>query len=505
MTRSSGFVALRRALRPSAARVFAPAVLVLALGIALGAAGCGKGQGKALVTTGSRRLTVDQFMEYARMPQVMEPYAALPESAQKKALFEDLLSYEVLAEAGTRAGFDKDSSYTNIERDALPRLLPDALYDKHVGNTVKVTEAEAKLFYESQKDEHRLAVILATDEAVAAGAIQRLDAGEKFADVAKAMSQDPGTSPEGGEIPGWLTLGQLPPEVEKAIAPLKVGQHTRAIPQRTGSYIFTVLETRPRKDAPPFESNKQGVITMLESRKKGAIVDQYLLGLKSQYSLKLDGPGWTVVNGKVLALPDSMSRMLATDPHKAGLTDAELGETIATWKGRTFTVQDLISEINRTPMNERPPSNNVNMVKMFVEGKGMNEILIAEANRENLAKSPRVQGEIDRARSAYLVNKYVEKTIPVSAVGFPTPAALDSTTRALVSASGGAAPANLTFQALPPQVQQQIVSDWQTKRRQALLKAEVQRLKDEIKPVIDDAALKVIPWPVPAAAEKENA
>lgn len=499
MTRSSGFVAL---LRRSAA---APAVLVLALGVALAAAGCGKGQGKALVTTGSRRLTVEQFTEYARNPQVMQPYVALPESAQKKALFDDLLSYEVLAEAGTRAGFDKDSTYRNIEQDALPKLLPDALYDKHVGNAVKVSEAEAKLFYDSQKEEHRLAVILAVDEAVAKTAIARLDAGGKFADVAKATSQDPGTAPNGGEIPGWLTFGQLPPEVEKALLPLKVGEHTGAIPQRTGSYIFALLESRPRKDPPPFEANKQGVITMLESRKKGAIVDAYLLGLKREYRVTVDGPGWTVLNDKMLALPDSLARLLATDPHRAGLTDAELGEKIGSWKDRTFTVQDLITEINKTPMNERPPSNNTSMVKMFVEGKAMNEILVAEAKQEGLADSPKVKGELDRARSAYLVNKYVEKTIPAGAVGFPTPAELDSTTHALVSASGASAPANLTFQALPPQVQQRIVSDWQTKRRQALLKAEVERLKGEIKPVVDDAALKAIPWPVPAAAEKEKA
>ena len=502
MTRSSGFAALRRT---RAARFAAPAVLLLALTVVLGATGCGKSQGKALVTTGSRRLTVEQFEEYGRDPQVMMPYAALPESAQKKALFEDLLSYEVLAEAGIRAGFDKDSAYANIAKDNLPRLLPDALYDKHIGNTVKVTEAEAKLFYDSQQTEHRLAVILAMDDAVSKTALARLAAGEKFADVAKAVSQDPSTAQTGGEIPGWLSLGQLPPEVEKAIAPLKVGEHTGAIPQRTGAYIFSVLETRPRKDPPPFETNKQAVIGMLESRKKGALVDQYLLGLKSQYALKVDGPGWAVLNDKMLMLPDSLARHLATDPHKAGMTDAELGQTVASWTGHTYTVQTLITDMNKTPMNERPPSNNVNMVKMFIEGKAMNEIMIAEATKEGLADSPRVKGALDRARSSYLVQKYVEKTVPASAVGFPSPADLDSTTNALVSAAAGHAGANLTFQTLPPQVQQQIVSDWQGKRRQALLKVEVDRLKAEYKPTIDQAALNAIPWPIPAAADKEKA
>jgi parvulin-like peptidyl-prolyl isomerase len=170
------------------------------------------------VTTGSRRLTVEQFEEYARNGEVMQPYFALPETAQKKALFEDLLSYEVLAAAGARAGFDKDSAYAKIESDALPRLLPDALYEAHIGSSVKVSESEARIFYDAQKEENRLAVIALADEATAKSALAKLEGGTAFAEVAKAMSVDPNAARSGGEIPGWVTLGQLPLDVEKAVA-----------------------------------------------------------------------------------------------------------------------------------------------------------------------------------------------------------------------------------------------------------------------------------------------
>lgn len=493
MTRSQGFV-LR-------SRLLLPAILV-----ALAAAGCGKAQeGHTLVTTGSRRLTVEQFQEYARNGEVMQPYLALPESAQKKALFDDLLSYEVLAEAGVRAGFDKDSAYTHIESDALPRILPDALYDAHIGSTVKVSESEARIFYDGQKEEYRLAVIALADEAGAKTALARLEAGTSFADVAKTMSVDPNAGTTGGEIPSWVTLGQLPLEVEKAVAPLTPGQHTGVIVQPNGAYIFTLLEKRPRKDAPPFDQNKDEVVKMLESRKKGALVAQYLGGLKKQYELKLDGPGWPVVGDKILQMPDSTARWLATDPKRAGVTEAELKQTIATWTGRTYTVQDFITDMTKAELNDRPPAGNVALAKLFVEGKAMNAILIAEAKKEKLDKSPKVTQQIDRAKSSYLVNKYVEKTLPPGAVGFPTPAQLDSAMNVMIQMSGQQAPPNLTFAALPPQLQQQVVADWQTKHRQALLKAEVDRLKAELKPVVDEKAFQAIPWPVPAEAEKEKA
>lgn len=476
------------------------------LTLAVLVAGCGKTQeGHTLVTTGSRRLTVEQFEEYARNAEVMQPYYALPETAQKKALFDDLLSYEVLAAAGDRAGFAKDSIYVNIERDALPRILPDALYEAHIGNQVKVSESEAKLFYDGQNEEHRLAVIAVPDANSGKAALARLDRGEKFADVAKTASIDPNARTSGGEIPGWITFGQLPVDVEKAVAPLKNGEHSALIEQPNGSYIFELIESRPRKDPPPFEQNKGDIVKMLENRKKSALVAAYLGGLKKQYAVTVDGPGWTIVDTKVLALPDSLARWLATDPKRAGLTDAELGQTVATWTGKNYTVKDFIHDMTAAPMNERPPAGNSALAKLFIEGKAMNEILVTEAKKEKLDQSPKVKQQIERAKSSYLVNKYVEKTLPAGAIGFPSTAELDSAMHVLVSGMGAKAPPNLTFAALPPQIQQQIVADWQTKRRQALLKAEVDRLKAELKPVVDDKAYQSIPWPVPAEAEKEKA
>ena len=473
---------------------------------ALAIAGCAKHEeGHTLVTTGSRRLTVEQFEEYARNSDVMQPYLALPESAQKKALFDDLLSFEVLAEAGTRAGFDKDSTYAHIEAEALPRLLPDALYDKHIGKTVKVSESEARLFYDAQKEEHRLAVIAVGDERQAKAALALIDNGKPFADIAREMSIDPSARQSGGEINGWVTYGQLPVDVEAALAPLKPGQHTGAIAQPQGTYIFQLIETRERKDKPAFDANKEQIIKMLEDRKKGALVAQYLTGLKKQYALKLDGPGWTVIGDKILALPDSLARWLPTDPKRAGVTDAEMGQTAATWTGKNYTVKDFVTDMAAASINDRPPAGNVELARLFVEGKAMNAILVAEAKKEKLDQSPKVAAQIARAKSSYLVNKYVEKTVPPGAVGFPSATALDSITTAMVAMSGAKAPPGIKFAALPPQIQQQIVSQWQMTHRQQLLKAEVDRLKAELKPVVDDKALQSIPWPVPAEAEKEKA
>src|SRR5687767_16008839 len=96
---------------PSAGAALA---LALALGIALGAAGCAKDREPTLVTIGSRKLTVEDFKAFAREPQIAQQYGALPESAQKRGLLDDLIHYELLAEAAVRKGYDKDTAYTRL-------------------------------------------------------------------------------------------------------------------------------------------------------------------------------------------------------------------------------------------------------------------------------------------------------------------------------------------------------------------------------------------------------
>src|SRR5438552_1539855 len=291
--RMSSLRGARRRISPSRPLL---AVAVLAAGLVAGfAGGCAKPSDRALLTVGDRHMTRADFEEYARDPQVTMRYMMLPESLQKHALFDDLESYELLAAAGEKDGFTKDSDYVHLEDIAAPRLLQDALYDKHIGTVLKVSEDEARIFYESPKLEYRLAVIMLPDTNAARSVLQRLAQGETFANVAKTASMDPGTSANNGEIQGWLSLMQLSPAAEDALTPRHKGEHTGAIVDRTGVFVFNGLDTRPRKIDTPFDKVKGQMIQMLEARKKGVLVDKYLADLRTKADLKVDGPGWPIV------------------------------------------------------------------------------------------------------------------------------------------------------------------------------------------------------------------
>jgi parvulin-like peptidyl-prolyl isomerase len=73
---------------------------------------------------------------------------------------------------------------------------------------------------------------------------ERLNDGEDFASLARAVSSDDATKLAGGRLPGRFRPDQWPPEVGEAVMKLEVGQITPPLDTGRGFGIFEVLESR---------------------------------------------------------------------------------------------------------------------------------------------------------------------------------------------------------------------------------------------------------------------
>lgn len=72
---------------------------------------------------------------------------------------------------------------------------------------------------------------------------QRILNGEDFAGIASAVSEDPGSAPDGGDL-GWAGPGTFVPEFDKAIADLKPNEISQPFKTRYGWHIVQMLGTR---------------------------------------------------------------------------------------------------------------------------------------------------------------------------------------------------------------------------------------------------------------------
>jgi len=83
----------------------------------------------------------------------------------------------------------------------------------------------------------------------------RLEAGEDFASLARAHSDDRGSAAQGGEL-GWSSPGALVPRFEQAMNKLSPGQISQPFRTQFGWHIVQLLERREHDDTDAFLRSK---------------------------------------------------------------------------------------------------------------------------------------------------------------------------------------------------------------------------------------------------------
>jgi len=74
---------------------------------------------------------------------------------------------------------------------------------------------------------------------------QQIVNGTPFGQLAAALSQDPNSADNGGELP-WFTQGQMPPAIEESAATLPINGISRPFRTQFGWHLMQVLDKRTR-------------------------------------------------------------------------------------------------------------------------------------------------------------------------------------------------------------------------------------------------------------------
>ena len=133
---------------------------------------------------------------------------------------------------------------TGMSREIFEERVQDAWWRQRL-------EQEAIAAVPASMSQVHARHILVTNEEDAALALERLEAGEDFAELAAEMSLDPGTKDSGGDL-GWFPKGVMTPTFELAAFELEPGQVSDPIQSPFGFHIIEVLE---RADDVPLEPN----------------------------------------------------------------------------------------------------------------------------------------------------------------------------------------------------------------------------------------------------------
>ncbi|HVS76802.1 MAG TPA: peptidylprolyl isomerase, partial [Steroidobacteraceae bacterium] len=197
---------------------------------------------------------------------------------QRTQALDNLVRAELIAQQAVKEGLNKQADTAHLMKMERLNILEQALSQKYLAGK-QPTDDELKAEYDAEvaklpKLEYHARHILVATEPFADKVIQRLKAGEKFEDLAKADSMD-SSKTNGGDL-GWFSLDHMVKPFADAVSNLKVGEYTaQPVQTQYGWHVIQLLGTRP-VSPPPFDQVKQRLVQVVEAKKFKAYTDGLL-------------------------------------------------------------------------------------------------------------------------------------------------------------------------------------------------------------------------------------
>ena len=240
----------------------------------------------------------------AAVQQLLEERLILQAAKQAKVTVEDRTVEERLAAARRR--FESDTAFDDaLMAEGLTRAMLRARYrdnlmmqrvvEQEVRAKTVVTPNEMARYYEAHPDEMRSAprvrarhlLIRTTPERPSAEALSVIeglrrkmgDGKTTFADVARVSSEGPEAA-QSGDM-GWVTPGQLRPELDEALFRLQPGIVSDPILTDVGYHLVQVNEREPVQTW-PFEQVEASIREKLMRQKFERKLAQWLADLRAK-------------------------------------------------------------------------------------------------------------------------------------------------------------------------------------------------------------------------------
>lgn len=208
------------------------------------------------------------------------PGQNLAQLQQHKDRFVDsLVNLALLAQAAENAGLDQTAEvYNSVKLQKYHVLAQSAIEDMLQKDPI--TDQQIESYYTekfaTEKSEYKTRHILVETEAEAKQLIDRLNQGEKFAQLAEKHSKGPSAG-EGGALE-WFVAEDVDPAFAEAVQQLEKGTYSKT-PIHTQYGWHVVLLEDARKVAPPdLKEIREKIEKILQEQK----IQSYIEQLKSK-------------------------------------------------------------------------------------------------------------------------------------------------------------------------------------------------------------------------------
>jgi peptidyl-prolyl cis-trans isomerase C len=185
-------------------------------------------------------------------------------------LKDEVIAREIFMQEAAKRGLDSSDDFKAQMELARQTLLIRELFADYQKNN-PVTDAEIKGEYDkfvsaNGGKEFKARHILVEKEDEAKAIIANLKKGQKFEDIAKKQSKDPGSGANGGDL-DWATAASYVPEFAEAMIKLKKGETSAApVKSQFGWHVIRVDDIREAQ-LPKLEEVRPQIAQQLQQQK----------------------------------------------------------------------------------------------------------------------------------------------------------------------------------------------------------------------------------------------
>lgn len=277
-------------------RLPATTLACLALLTAALLGGCGKAGGTkvdadSVAVVNGRPISRNTYEHYVQGVASRPSAELTPE--QRAELLDNLIRGELIASEAEKTGLAAhDDTRAVLELSRLT-VLQQAASQAYLKDR-KASDSELKAEYDTQvaqmaRTEFRARHILVNTEEYARNLIRQLERGTDFATLARKESLDSGSREAGGEL-GWFAPDRMVPPFSEALARLDKGQITKDPVQTSFGWHVIQLEDRREAAPPPFDSVRERLVQIVESKKFRAHTDDLMASAKIERRLETGVP-----------------------------------------------------------------------------------------------------------------------------------------------------------------------------------------------------------------------
>lgn len=236
-----------------------------------------------VATVNNHKITTNDVAE--EMKSVPTKLVAGRQDEIQKAIVERLIQKRLVMEEAEKLGITEDETYQSQLATLRENLIFNFVLSRKIEE--QVTPENLRAYYKENKDRFtkpaiKVRHILLPTFEEAERAIEQLDEGTDFTELAQAVSTGPSAT-RGGAL-GWVTPGQMVPRFEEAAFALDAGAYSKKpVQTQFGWHVIYVEETDDERTAPYNEVEED-----LQKELSEKVVRDYLETLQEKAEIEYD-------------------------------------------------------------------------------------------------------------------------------------------------------------------------------------------------------------------------